>query len=447
MGTIKKKILLLSTGDADGAYEAISKLGCFFIEQGHTVSMLVKNKTRNEEFIVQYREKQEKKVIPPIGVRVFIKIKNRLVRKKIHIPQSVHFDGIYSFLSINETTNNISVENAITQVGFNPDFIIAGMTNGFMNSTDLLNLQNFTKAKVFNITVDMNHFTGGCHYAWDCEGYIKGCDEKCPAILGENGRNIAKINFETKLKNAQEGKFQIISGSGWTLKQAKESKIYKEQKVFHNINSLIDTKLFNAKNRDVAKRIFGLNESKFYIMAGSQSASDPRKGFSYFMEALKILETELTVEQKSKIVVLVVSRDIPQEFESLSFEKQKIDFITDYRLLVVLYQAIDLFVNASVEDAGPMMVSEAMACGTPVVGFDMGVVNNMVINDFNGYKAILRDSNDLAYGIKTIMELSKQEYGQYSSNAVKLVEEYSSFIYLKDIFNLILNEKNCNYSI
>ncbi|MHB1148016.1 MAG: glycosyltransferase [Lutibacter sp.] len=435
MGNVKKKILLLSTGDVNGAYEAISKLGYFFIEQGHTVSMLVKHKTRNEEFIVQYIQKQEKKVIRPIAVRVFLKIKNRLVPKKVHRPQPIHFDGTYSFISKNETAENISVENAIAQIGFIPDFIITGMTNGFMNSTDLLNLHKFTQAKVYNITVDMNHFTGGCHYAWDCEGYIKGCDEKCPAIIGENGKDLAKINFETKLKNAQEGNFQIISGSGWTLKQAKESKIYKEQKVFYNINSLINTKLFNAKNRDVAKIIFGFDDSKFYILAGSQSAHDPRKGFSYFMEALKILETELTIEQKNKIVVLVVSRDVPIEFEELNFKKQKIDYITDYRLLVLLYQATDIFVNSSIEDSGPMMVSEALACGTPVVGFNMGVVNNMVISGYNGYKAKLKDSYDFAQGIKEILKLSKEEYNQYSLNAVKQVEEYSSFEYADKVFN------------
>ena len=439
MGNVKKKILLLSTGDVNGAYEAIYKLGYSFIDQGHTVSMLVKHKTRNEEFIVQYIEKQEKKSIPPIAVRVFKKIKNKLERKMGHRPYSIHFNDKYLFISKNETTENISIENAISQIGFIPDFIITGMTNGFMNSTDLLNFHKFTQAKVYNITVDMNHFTGGCHYAWDCEGYIKGCDEKCPAIVGEIGRDTAKINFETKLKNAQEGKFQIISGSGWTLKQAKESKIYKEQKVFYNINSLIDTKLFNAKNRDVAKRIFGFEESKFYILAGSQSANDPRKGFSYFMEALKILETELTIEQKSKIVVLVVSRDAPQEFERLSFEKQKIDYITDYRLLVILYQAIDLFVNASIEDSGPMMVSEALACGTPVVGFDMGVVNNMVINDYNGYKAMLKNSYDLALGIKKMLSLTVNEYNLYSKNAISQIHEYSSFEFATKIFNEIIN--------
>ena len=69
----------------------------------------------------------------------------------------------------------------------------------------------------------------------------------------------------------------------------------------------------------------------------------------------------------------------------------------------------------------------------PVVGFDMGVVNNMVINGYNGYKAELKNSNDLALGIKIILELSKQEYQRYSDNSVKQVEEFSSFNALKKI--------------
>lgn len=439
MGNLKKKILLLSTGDVNGAYEAIYKLSYFFQDQGHTVSMLVKHKTKRENFIVQYTKKQERKTIISVAVPLFIKIKNKLVHKLWGKPKQAHFDTKYSFFSKNETTENISAENVISQIGFVPDFIITGMTDGFINSTDLLNLYKITQAKIYNITVDMNHFTGGCHYAWDCNGYIKGCDEKCPAIIGDNNRDLAKLNFEAKLKNAREGQFQIIAGSGWTVKQAKESKIYKEQKVFYNVNSLIDTNLFNAKNKDIAKRIFDFEDSKFYILAGSQNANDPRKGFSYFIEALKTLETELTIEQKKKIVLLVVSRDIPREFEDLNFEKQKLDYITDYRLLIVLYQAIDLFVNASIEDAGPMMVSEALACGTPVVGFDMGVVNNMVINDFNGYKAVLKDSSDLALGIKKMVSLTADEYKFYSKNAVNQIQQYSSFEFAAKIFNEIID--------
>lgn len=437
MGNIKKKILLLSTGDVNGAYEAMCKLGYFFKNQGHTVSLVVKHKTKKEDFILKYLEEKKESKKKSLFVRIIIKIRRKLFKTKI-VAKTNHFDDKYSFFSKNETTENLSASNLISQIDFVPDFIITGMTDGFVNSTDLLNLYKLTKAKIYNITVDMNHFTGGCHYAWDCKGYIYGCNENCPAIL-EGEKKLAQINFETKLRNAQEGKFQIISGSGWTLKQAKESKIYKEQDIFYNINSLIDTSLFNAKNKDIAKRIFNFDTSKFYILAGSQNSHDPRKGFSYFIEALKILETQLSIEQKDKIVILVVTREVTEEFKMLGFEKQKIDYITDYRLLALLYQAVDLFVNSSIEDSGPMMVSEAMACGTPVVGFDMGVVNNMVINDFNGYKAVLKDSHDLSLGIKKILDLTDSEYNSYSKNAVTQIKEYSSFEFAAKIFDEIIN--------
>lgn len=433
MGNLKNKILLISTGDVNGAYEAIYKMSYFFEDQGYIVSMLVKYKTRRENFIVQYKKKEERKTVISFAVQQFKKINNKLCNKLWSKPKQSHFDVKYSFFSKNETSENVSVEDVISQIGFVPDFIITGMTDGFINSTDLLNLQKKTKAKVYNIAVDMNHFTGGCHYAWDCNGYINSCNEECPAIIGKKNRDLAKLNFETKLKNARIGNFEIIGMSDWTIKQARLSKIYKDQKNFYNVNSLIDTHLFNAKNKDIAKRIFEFDDSKFYIMAGCQNANDPRKGFTYFVEALKILENQLTVEQKNKIVLLVVSRDVPKEFEDLNFEKQKLNYITDYRLLTVLYQAIDLFVNTSIEDAGPMMVSEAMACGTPVVGFDMGVVNNMVINNYNGYKANLKDINDLALGIRSISELSKERYKEFSNNSVIHVERFSSLSVIKEL--------------
>jgi glycosyltransferase involved in cell wall biosynthesis len=446
--SLSKKIVLLSSVDIYGAAEAIYKLGSLFKEQGHQVIIIVKKKTKKDDFIVQYEQYFENTYKKKsILSRLYLKIKKRIRGKNSIDQPQVIYDPNYCYFSKEETSANVSAEQIIKQVGFIPDFIFAGMTSDFMNSTDVLNLQKITQAQVYNIAVDMNHFTGGCHYAWDCRGYIDGCTIDCPAIRSEFGKSLAKINFDTKFKNAKEGNFKIIAGSGWTLKQAKESKIYEKQAFIPNINSLIDTKLFNAKNKEIAKRIFDFDSSKFYILAGCANANEPRKGFPYLTEALKILELQLTVEQKNRIVLLVVSQDTPQEFKLLNFEKQKLEYITDYRLLVLLYQAVDLFVNTSIEDGGPMMVSEALACGTPVVGFDMGVVNNIVVNNYNGYKAKLKDSRDLAKGIKEILNLSKEEYKVFSENSVKQIKDFSSFEYAYQIFKNILHEKNSNSAI
>lgn len=435
MAKINRKILLLSTGDVNGAYEAIYRLADPLSNQGHQVKMLVKAKTKSDNFIVEYRETQSKNAV----VRVVIKVLEK-INKKFFIRKKDAFDKEYDFISVDETKKNINPSQIIKQIGFVPEYIFVGMTNDFMNSTDLFNLQQLTKAQVYNITVDMNHFTGGCHYAWDCEGYIKGCDVNCPAIVDKKANGIAKKNFEAKLKNAKKGNFKIIAGSQWTINQAKKSKIYGSQQEIVNVNSLIDTSFFNPVNRDIAKKVFDLKEDKFYILMGCQNASRRRKGFEYLVEALTILETKISDEQKNKIEVLIVSGQVSNNFDFIPFDKKFIEFVKDYRLLKILYQASNVFVNSSIEDSGPMMVSEALACGTPVVGFDMGIVNNMVISDYNGYKAKLKDSNDLAIGIKKILDLSEEEYNQYSLNAVKQVEEFSSLKFAEKVLADLLEE-------
>ncbi|MDR6159091.1 glycosyltransferase involved in cell wall biosynthesis [Chryseobacterium sp. SLBN-27] len=434
----KKNVLILSTGDVNGAYEAAYKVAHIIKNMGHDVVMCVKHKTKNDNFIKPYRHLSPSSAKSNILMRTVNKIKNKI--SPVQPSKVISTDMKYSFLSKNESSENIHIESMLKIVGFTPDFVFTGMTIDFLNSTDLLNIYNATKAKIYNITVDMNHFTGGCHYSWGCEGYIKGCDEYCPAITKEDEKIIAKINFEKKYENAQKANFQIIAGSGLTLLQAQNSKIYKSQKTIYNINSLIDIKLLNSKNKSIAKKIFSLSNDCFYILTGAQNMEDPRKGFTYLLEALEILDRELPMEKKEKIVLLVVSNSVNKEFDRVTFKKQKIDYIKDYRLLSLLYQAADLFINSSIEDSGPMMVSEALACGTPVVGFDTGILTNMVIDDYNGYKAPVTESRKLAEGIRKVFELNKDAYENFSKNAVKQVEEFSSYEYAEEIFKQILEQ-------
>jgi glycosyltransferase involved in cell wall biosynthesis len=432
---IKNKILLLSSGDNGGAYEAIYRLGKHFVSQGCQVKILVKNKTKSDDFIIAYSDVTKPYKRKNLFQRFLIKIKKEFTESKV--VSKVKYNPNYDFISTNETSINVSANSILNLIGFTPDIIYSGMTDSFMNSTDLLNLQQLAQAQVYNIAVDMNHFTGGCHYAWDCKGYIEGCSSKCPAILDDEERNIPKINFETKLKNAKQGNFKVVGMSQWTINQAKESMIYKQQREYLNVNSLIDTTILNNKCKNFAKQVFNLEEDKFYILMGCHYVNAKRKGFEYLVKALETLFNKLNDNERDKVRVIIVSKENTSDFENILFEKQFILFINDYRLLSLLYQATDVFVNSSIEDAGPMMVSEALACGTPVVGFDMGVVNNMVISGYNGYKAKLKDSEDLANGIKTIFELSPEDYKLYSINAVKQVEQYSSLKAVDKNLNLI----------
>ncbi|MFC1760092.1 glycosyltransferase, partial [Candidatus Neomarinimicrobiota bacterium] len=88
--------------------------------------------------------------------------------------------------------------------------------------------------------------------------------------------------------------------------------------------------------------------------------------------------------------------------------------------LASAFQAADLFVCPSIEDAGPMMINQSIMCGTPVVSFKMGVALDLIHTGITGYRATLRDINDMATGIKYILELDEKSYCKISQNCREL---------------------------
>ncbi|MEJ7610951.1 MAG: glycosyltransferase [Ferruginibacter sp.] len=416
----KKKILLLSTGDVNGAYEAIYRIALILRNDGHEVAMAVKTKTRTDSFI--YRVPYGKGFLSSITSRVLEKLR----------PQK-KTDPKYIFLDEDETGNYCNVQHILSTIPFVPDLVLSGMTDGFVVTRHLAAIHKLTGADIYSITVDMSVLTGGCHFAWDCKGYLADC-ANCPAMLNEKDKDYPRKNLLLKKQHRAEGNIKVIAGSGWTLMQARQSALYGSQEVIENVVGCIDTAIFNPRNREIAKRVFNIEDNIQLIFCGAQTFKDPRKGFSHFIEALKILYNDLDEQQRKNVRVLVVDGADTSDV-NIPFRALDIAYIKDYRLLSLAYQAADIFVCSSIEDSGPMTVSEALACGTPVVGFEMGAVSDMVVSNYNGYKAVLKDDKDLAKGMKQILMLSQEEKNKYAANAVEHVNKYASYQAVTTILN------------
>ncbi len=86
-----------------------------------------------------------------------------------------------------------------------------------------------------------------------------------------------------------------------------------------------------------------------------------------------------------------------------SFNVHPMNFISDTGMLVKLYNAADTFVLPSLQDNLPNTVVESQACGTPVVGFRIGGVPEMVEHGKTGFLAEAKNSLSLANGIYSMM--------------------------------------------
>ena len=79
---------------------------------------------------------------------------------------------------------------------------------------------------------------------------------------------------------------------------------------------------------------------------------------------------------------------------------------------------------------------EAMACGTPCVGFNIGGIPDQIRHKANGYLAKFKDANDLANGIKYVCESNSEQYLQMHKNARDFVCNTASFDLYKSNFQI-----------
>lgn len=418
-----KKILILSTRDSQGgAFEWIYNFAKILSNEEFNVALVVAEKKKNDNFIFQVPIIKYKKSLIKRGVNFSLRLVGLNRNKDFTTKPEYSF-----FPGEDQTKNYISSDSILSAISFVPEIIIVGLTYQFVNFVTLLELSKRTGAKIFFTLLDMGVLTGGCHVVNECEGFESNC-ENCPGII--EGNPIYTVNnLNEKMRCVKEGKFGLMYGSSWGKFQVDKSTVFKDSLKL-NIGNCVDTNLYTNVNRDIAKKIFNLQRFNKVIFAGADNMKEKRKGQKYLINALSELYNRLTESERESIVVMVAGNYISQDgiASRIPFQTHLINFIHDTRLLSLAYQASSVFVNSSTEDLGPAMVGEALACGTPVIGFEMGLLfdNSIVINKMNGYRAKIKDSYDLANGIEYFMKMSEEEFNKASDLARKRIIEKAS---------------------
>ena len=159
----------------------------------------------------------------------------------------------------------------------------------------------------------------------------------------------------------------------------------------------------------------------------------------YGMAGLVLSLAEKHPEWKDSLGVVVFGNQSQQLQEQLPFHVYPLPYIKNEHEVVNIYNAVDLFAIPSLEENLPNMIMEAMACGVPCVGFNVGGIPEMIDHLHNGYVAQYKSSEDFANGIHWI--LTEPEYNELSAQACrKVLGNYSESIVAKkytDVYNKI----------
>lgn len=261
---------------------------------------------------------------------------------------------------------------------------------------------------------DMNPFTGGCHYDGDCGRFEKTCG-CCPVLESRQEDDLSRAIWKRKkdtLRQLARERLHIVALNQWMAGQVKRSSLLRQFDC-SVISNGVDLDDFKAINPVVAREALGIPSGYQVVAVVAYSVSIARKGFRPLLQALDSLKA------RRNLFLLVVGE--PHQLPPLDLPALVLGPVQAMPYLRQIYSAADLFVISSLEDNQPNTVLEAMACGTPVVGFKTGGIPEMVEEGITGLLAPCGDIRGLARAIEYLLD-HDQERQTMSTNSRRRVE-------------------------
>lgn len=415
------RVLIINTSERmGGAAVAASRLMESLKNNGIKAKMLVRDKQTDQISVVSLKHSWLQ-VWKFVWERVLIWSANRFRRNHL-------FD--------------VDIANTGTDITSLPEFRQADIIHLHWINQGMLSLNDIRKILASGKPVvwtmhDMWPCTGICHYARECTNYEQECHD-CPYIYkGGHRKDLSYRTFRKKQKLYNNASIHFVTCSRWLKEQARKSALFTGKEIT-NIPNAINTGLFKPLDKQEARSKCKLPQNKKLVLFGSVKITDKRKGVDYLIQSCKLL-AEKYPSWKDSMGVVVFGNESQQLQEQIPFQVYSLPFIKNEHELVNIYNAVDLFVIPSLEENLPNMIMEAMACGVPCVGFNVGGIPEMIDHLHNGYVAQYKSSEDFANGIHWI--LTEPEYAELSEQACrKVLGNYSERIVAKkytDIYNKV----------
>ncbi len=248
------------------------------------------------------------------------------------------------------------------------------------------------------------------------------------------------LNRKRKLYDTSNIVF--VACSSW-LKNVSKSRVLLAHQQVVNIPNPIDTQLFSPKDKVGLRAKYNLPQDKKLLLFGAMKLSDKRKGIDYLIDACNTFK-QCYPQESANVELLIMGGKASDVEQKLPFVVHSLGFVSDEHVISEVYALADAFITPSLEENLPNTIMEALACGTPCVGFAVGGIPEMIEHQRNGYVATYKNVADLAVGIhQTLFGENSQEWSRNARQ--KVLAEYSETVVAeqyKQIYqNVVANHK------
>lgn len=339
------------------------------------------------------------------------------------------FSAIFSrVVGINGWCNRLATGRLIRLMEkIQPDVIHLHTLHGYYLNLPMffqyINTHNIPCVWTFH---DCHAFVGNCGYFFECRRWQKGCG-KCPHLAEyPTSRFFDFTSFMWKRKKelftVGERKI-IVTPSDWLTREAGISYFSKYPCI--TIRNGIDVKhIFYPRDKKSCREKYGYQPEEKLVLGIAVGYSDPRKGAKYIVRMAKDLAAE------AKIILIGWQKQNDALLEGCS-NIIPLPATDNAEMLAEYYSLANVFVLPSLAENYATTALEAMACGTPVVGFAVGGIAEQL----SGNKGLVVKAGDQQAFTDAVRTSLKPDSGllrgealaqliQKENSTEKMTEEY-----------------------
>jgi len=222
----------------------------------------------------------------------------------------------------------------------------------------------------------------------------------------------ANLEYQAKALKGIEN-LTVVAPSRWLYELSKASGLFGRFR-HECIPYSLDVDLFKPVDQGGTRTRLGLPVAKKVILFVASYLGHKRKGFQHLVAALEILRKRVPTDNVCLAVVGSGNLSaLPEGFETIELGR-----ITEESKMAEIYAAADMFVIPSEQDNLPNTVIESLSTGTPVTGFAVGGIPDMVEAPELGHLAPSIDAGELATAMEKMLQTDfNREY--IRANAVR----------------------------
>jgi glycosyltransferase involved in cell wall biosynthesis len=239
--------------------------------------------------------------------------------------------------------------------------------------------------------------TGHCVHPFDCQRWLTGCGS-CPNLTTDFplDRDTTAFLWRGKRWIYQHSNITLVVASNWMKKRVEESPLLSHFPCYLIPHGL-DLKVFRPQEKAKSRLRLGI-PVQAKVLSFRVRHDIEYKGLPWLLESLRLLQPSepiflLTLEEQGML------KDLQGKYQVIDM-----GWIWDSAKMADVLNAADLFLMPSIAESFGFMAVEAMACGTPVVGFDGTALPEVVKPPRGGLMVPLKNSAALARAIAMLLE-------------------------------------------